>query len=138
MKPPSEDPRFIAAVQMLERTGSSEFQLRYSDDEQPTVWIAVAQWHMKDGRPVHRSRDGAQVRYECAAAIGPIEAVFRLCSQVMDGGTCEHCGRPSGFSEDVGGTMPLEGYVCWYEWDPELQTFRRGCEGEVNPTPAPG
>jgi hypothetical protein len=27
-------------------------------------------------------------------------------------------------------SMPLNESVCWYQWDPEMKTFRRGCEGD--------
>jgi hypothetical protein len=56
--------------------------------------------------------------------------VLRLCAQVVDGGRCTHCRRPTGLSEDLD-AMPLDRLVCWYQWDPELATFRRGCEGDA-------
>lgn len=108
-----KDPRFVAAIKMIERTGSKEFQLRYSDDEQPVVWMAVAVYPGK----------GAQA----AAALNPVDAVFRLCDQLIDGGMCLHCHRPTGFSEDFD-PMPLQEEVCWYQWDPEREVFRRDCE----------
>ena len=57
-------------------------------------------------------------------------AVFRLCDQVIDGGTCTHCNRPTGFTPDLD-PMPLDDIVCWYQWDPELSEFRRGCAGSA-------
>jgi hypothetical protein len=107
-----EDPRLPAAVELLGRTGAEEFQLRFSpEDDLPITWTALARW--KD-------------RWECAASMDPLKAVFRLCDEVIDGGQCTHCHKPSGFSEDIDG-MPLNQFVCWYQWDPELLTFRRGC-----------
>jgi hypothetical protein len=112
--PPPDDPRFIAATELIGRTGAIQFQIRYSDDPPPVVWIAVAEYKGN--------------HFETAAAMDPSRAVFRLCDQLIDGGTCTHCERPTGFSEDVD-WMPLDEHICWYQWDPELATFRRGCEG---------
>jgi len=99
---------------MIGRTGSTGFQMRYDDEQDPVVWVAVALY--KKGR------------WECAAGPGPVEATLRLCEHLMDGGRCAHCGRPSGFNPDFDATMPLEPLVCWYQWDPERKTYRRGCE----------
>jgi hypothetical protein len=109
--PAGADERIPAAVDLLGRTGADEFQLRYCEEERPTIWIAAARW------------SGA---WECAASTVPAEAVFRLCNQVIDGGVCTHCERPTGFSPDLD-ALPLEPVICWYQWDPELSTFRRGC-----------
>ncbi|MCU1679223.1 MAG: hypothetical protein JWM93_3981 [Frankiales bacterium] len=113
-----DDPRFVAAVDLIGRTGAVDFQIRYCDEDPPVVWIAVASY-----------RNGEQQVQEAAAAMRPVEAVFRLCAQLIDGGTCAHCGRGTGFHEDVD-TLPAHELVCWYQWDPELATFRRGCEGD--------
>lgn len=107
-----EDPRLPAAVAMLGRTGAKEFQLRHSpEDEPPITWTALARW------------DRA---WECAASMDPLQAVFRLCDQVIDGGQCTHCKKPAGFEPSID-PMPLSQFVCWYQWDPERETFRRGC-----------
>jgi hypothetical protein len=98
---------------MLGRTGAQHFQIRFCDEEVPTVWIASGCWGDY---------------WETAAAIDPVTALFRLCDQVIDGGTCTHCGRPTGFVSDFD-PMPAESWICWYKWDPELVTFRRNCEG---------
>lgn len=111
------DPRLTAAIDMLRRTGMVEFQLRYSDDEQPVVWMAVGSWSRKGGTYI-----------EAAGSVRPEVAVFRLCEIMMDGGTCTHCKRPSGFSEHFE-EMPLDTMLCWYQYDPEREVFRRGCEG---------
>ena len=111
--PQIDDPRFIPATEMIGRTGAKSFQMRYSDDEDPTVWIAVA---------VYSERT-----FECAAASDPVGAVLRLCDQLVDGGQCTHCHRPTVFVADINPTL-LDDVFCWYQWDPELSTFRRGCE----------
>lgn len=116
MSGPPPDPRMQAAIKMIGRTGAQEFQLRYSDDEKPIVWMAVARW-------------GKQ--HEVGASLNPVVACIRLLETVIDGGECAHCHRPSGISDDFSTTMPLDDLVCWYVFDPEMVTFRRGCEGET-------
>jgi hypothetical protein len=126
----TNDPRFKAALEMLQRTGAREFQMRYSDDEQPVVWFAVGRWNWGKRRggsdgPVAA---GGRAVWEVAAALSPLRAVFRLLDQTIDGGRCSHCGRSTGFSEDVMLPTPLDAAVCWFMWDPEGQTFMRSCE----------
>lgn len=112
-----DDPILMAAVALIGRTGATQFQLRYSDDEQPVVWMAVAGYQ----------RDGAD-RYQVGSGLAPREAVFSLCEALVDGGMCTHCQRPTGVSDEFDSTMPLDEHICWYQYDPELKTFRRGCE----------
>jgi hypothetical protein len=112
--PPAVQERMTAAFDLIHRTGAQSAGIRYQDDEPPTVWIALA------------SYDGD--RHEAAAALDPLRAVLRLCEQLVDGGVCTHCRRPSGLEPDSIETMPLNDLVCWYQYDPELKTFRRGCE----------
>lgn len=109
---PADDPRLPAAVDLIGRTGAQQFQVRYCEEEAPVVWMALARWH------------GV---WEVGSAMGPLEAIFRLCDQVIDGGTCTHCHKPTGFTPDFD-PMPGPEFVCWYQWDPELATFRRSCE----------
>jgi hypothetical protein len=68
--------------------------------------------------------------WEVGASMDPLQAVFRLCDQVIDGGKCTHCDRPTGFVADIE-PMPMSEMVCWYQWDPEIKTFRRGCAGDA-------
>jgi hypothetical protein len=110
----TDDPRFAAAVTLLGRTGADQFVIRYCDEDQPVVWIAQAKW---------------RGRWQVASGLGPVGAVFALCDSVIDGGHCTHCQRPTGFSADLD-ALPLDTLVCWYQWDPELRTFRRGCAGD--------
>lgn len=111
----TDDPRFVAAVDLIGRTGAEQFVIRYCDEDEPLVWIAQARYHG---------------HWQVAAALGPVGAVLALCDSLIDGGTCQHCQRPTGFAADVD-PMPLEPFICWYQWDPELRTFRRGCAGGV-------
>lgn len=125
---PTLDPRFLAGVQLLERTGAHSFRIGYSpdDDGPPTVWYAVATWEQRAAGGYRVKGTG---RSEAAAAMDGTTAVLRLCEQVIDGGDCTHCGRRTIFVADTD-TDLLDELGCVYSWDPELATFRRGCEGE--------
>jgi hypothetical protein len=108
-----DDPRLAAAVDLLRRTGAASFAVRYSDDETPIVWLAVAEY-----------RDG---RWEAAAGHHPLQATLRLCDTVVDGGKCTHCGRMTGFEAKALDAMPANELVCWYQYDPGRQAYVRGC-----------
>ena len=117
-----------ACATVLGRAGAKEFQLRYSDEEAPTVWIAAARWALSapDADP--------NGHWEAAGAMTPARAAFRLVEIALDGGTCTHCGRITG--ADMRWDLPTaDTYItggpamCWYRYDPELHTFRRDCEG---------
>jgi len=110
------DPKFIAGVDMIRRTGSQTFRIGYSDeaDGPPTVWFATATWLKSQ---------------EAAGALDPVTAIMRLCELVIDGGLCKHCNLPTIFISDSDDSF-LSEIGCVYAWDPELKVFRRGCEGE--------
>jgi hypothetical protein len=110
-----KDPRFIAAVDLLHRTGSREFQIRYDEEQNPIVWVAVGKW--------------GDV-FEAAGGMNPLVAVMRLLETAMDGGTCAYCTRPTGVTDDWRHDMPLAEAVCWWVYDPETKKFRRSCEAE--------
>lgn len=128
MSKPALSKQALAAVDLLRRTGASTFEIRYTDDNEPVVWVAVSGYHTdKRGRPV---ATGKPNRYEAAAALTPELAIYRLADQLLDGGgQCQHCHRPTGVAHDLG-DMPHSAAVCWYQYDPELATYRRGCEGD--------
>lgn len=115
---PEIDPRFIAALDLVGRTGAKWTQIRYSDDEEPVVWFIVAGYE-KDGRKGH----------QVGASFDPVTAALALLDQLIDGARCTHCNKPSGVVADPG-DIPFGSVICWYQYDPELQTFRRGCEGD--------
>ena len=123
----AEDPRFIALVDVIRRSGAADFQIRYDDEQDPIVWVAVVGYKMHGGQP--RST-GKVNRYEAAGAMNPLAACYRLAEIIIDGGLCVHCQRPTGISDDWTETMPLEKHICWYVYDPENKTFRRSCEGD--------
>lgn len=123
------DPRFAALIHLLRRTGMVTFQIRYQDDEEPTVWLAVGEWRCdEEGHPTPA---GEVAHHEAAAALSPWNALSRLADQMVDGATCTHCLRPSGVTDDWRASMPLANVVCWYVFDPELQVYRRSCEGSA-------
>lgn len=105
-----------AGIEFIRRTGAKQIQIRYSDDEEPTVWFVLAIY--PDGK------------WETDAGYNPERAILRLCERLADGGQCKHCGRPAGLDPDFIGRMPLDSLICWYQYDPELKVFRRGCEGD--------
>ena len=113
----AESPRLTAGIDLLRRCGALSFRIGFSPEEdgRPIVWYAVAEW-----------AHGA----DAAAALIPERAVLRLCEQVIDGGRCRHCGRPTVFTPDSDTTI-LDLAGCVYAWDPELATFRRSCEGDT-------
>lgn len=113
------DERFLPAVEMIGRTGAKSFTIRWCEEEDPPIWMALASYE-QPRKTIH---------HEVAAALDPVQAVFRLCDQLIDGGQCLHCQRPTGFSPDFD-PMPMDEVFCWYQFDPELKTFRRSCEAE--------
>ena len=108
----------LAATDLVRRTGAKQVQVRYQDDEEPTVWIAVALY--------------ADERVEVAAGMNPVRAMLRLCETLVDGGICTHCHRPTGLEPDSITAPPMSDLFCWYVYDPELKVFRRGCEGDAD------
>lgn len=126
--PMFQHPIMAAGIKLLEGTGMRQFQLRYSDDEQPVVWMAVAKWSLGgQGVPVAK---GGKPAFDTASALDPVSAVLRLCDQMLNGGYCLHCERPSGVTLRWDAAMPLADMICWYVYDPELQVFRRSCEND--------
>lgn len=114
--PGIDEPRFLAGLDMLRRTGAVDVQLRYQDDQEPTVWMALAGFN-PDG----------DMAWKVGASFSPPRALFALLESVIDGARCTHCSKPCGIVDDHE-EMPFEGLCCWYQYDPELKTYRRGCE----------
>lgn len=119
--------RMSAGIALLRRTGSMSFQLRFSDDEDPIVWMAVGEWRIgEDGRP---AREG-KTHYEVAAAMTPPAAVMRLLDQMIDGGTCPQCERVTSVLHDAAGVRPLGRITCVWGYDAELELYVRSCDGK--------
>lgn len=110
-----KDPRFVAAIDLIHRTGSRGFQIRYDDEQDPVVWVAVGKWGDT---------------YEAAGAMTPLKAVMRLLEAAMDGGTCAYCTKPTAVSDNWVSPTIADELICWWLFDPETQTFRRSCEGD--------
>lgn len=113
----AQDPRLAAAFDLIGRTGATNFQIRYQDDQKPVIWMCAAEWPKG---------------WDAGAGRTPAEAAMRLLDQVIDGGECAHCGRPSAVTDHWQSDMPLAELMCWYVFDPETEKFRRGCEGETH------
>lgn len=116
--PPQDvGPLFTAAIDLIGRLGAKGFQIRYDEEQEPIVWVAVVELSGE--------------RFEAAAALTPERAAYRLCERLVDGGKCVHCRRPTAVEEDWRADLPMAEHVCWYIFDPELKKFRRSCEGEA-------
>ena len=116
------DPKYMAAIKMLGRTGMQSYRIAHSDevDEgEPVIWHATGMY--------------AGGAFEVAAGRDPVQATLRLCDILIDGGECLHCHRMTIFDhENTADQLQMSGDVyCVYAWDPELKTFRRDCEGET-------
>lgn len=119
--PDLDEPEFLAYVDFIGRTGAEQFQIRYSDDDEPVVWIAVA----KHGE-----------HWSTAASLHPTGATFGLAEDLADGGKCTHCGKTTGLVRPgQQAQTPLEralaqasGFsVCWAAYNPATKTVERGC-----------
>lgn len=123
----AQDPRFIAAIEFLRRNGAREFQMRYDEEQEPIVWVAVAGYSIINGKPSARGKING---HAAGSGMDPLSAIFGLLHNSLDRkGRCTHCGRTTMFDEGFESQV-LEDVFCWYQWDPELKTFRRGCEGD--------
>jgi hypothetical protein len=121
MNDPFDDSRFVAGTVMIGRMGATNFQVRFCEEEEPTVWIVSARWERNN-----------KERWEAAGALDPGTAMYRFLELVMDGGACLHCGKVTSI-DDLPATTPMDTVMdkmfCIYRYDPELRTYRRSCEG---------
>lgn len=120
-------PKITAATELIGRTGARSVDFRLvgtgdTGDEPPIGWLIVATYESE-----------TETRHEAAGAMDPETAILRLCEHLIDGGLCTHCAKLTAFdpvgSDDTLNNVMAPG-VCWTMWDPELKTFRRGCEGD--------
>lgn len=122
----TRDPRWVAAIDLLRRNGAREVQIRYDDEQKPIVWVTTASFSVINGKPSNRGKINA---HQAGGGLDPMSSIFALCRACLDRrGKCNHCGKNTMFDETFE-SQPLEDFYCWYQWDPEMQTFRRGCEG---------
>jgi hypothetical protein len=110
-----QDPRFTATLDLLRRMGASEVQIRYDEEQDPIFWLVVGRWGDT---------------YEGDTALTPLRAAVRLAERVGDGGVCAFCARPAAVSDDWRAPTILDEHFCWWVYDPETESFRRGCEAE--------
>jgi hypothetical protein len=76
-----KDDILLAAVALVGHTGASHLTIGFSEEHDPPVWFAVVRYGS---------------RHEAAGAMTPRGAVLRLLDQLVDGGMCAHCQRPTG------------------------------------------
>jgi hypothetical protein len=120
------NPIYLAAVDAIARTGAKNYEIRWCEEQEPTVWFAIST-HISEG----------EERQSVYAGFHPIEATIGLAEKLIDGSICAHCLKMTIFEPDwtaprlgefrIGGMDVLH---CTYQYDPELKKFRRSCEGE--------
>jgi len=114
-----QDPRGSAGIELLRRSGVKGIEFRITDahEEFPVVVVAIAHW------------GGRHFKVGC----GPnhVAATLDLCEKAVDGGRCTHCLRTTAFlpTHEALPDGAVMFALCRYQWDPELKTFRRECEG---------
>lgn len=121
------NPIYLAALDAIARTGAKTYEIRWCEEQDPTVWFALSK---------HISGD--QERRTVYAGFDAIEATVGLAEKLIDGGVCAHCLKMTIFEPDweaprimnfkIGGVAVEH---CTYQYDPELKKFRRSCEGET-------
>lgn len=108
----------MAGIEMLRRSGQSDFQLGFFDDVKPIVWVVMGHWN-REGREHHVPGCG----------LTPEQAVMDLCERVMDGGKCTHCDRVTAFHKPDEPPLPdfMTGHLCYWEYHEDAKRFLRGC-----------
>lgn len=112
--------KLLATISFLRSLGAKTVQVRYSDDEDPDIWIILAKF---DGHNRYKI-DGVEVD----AGLDPLSASVRLCERIIDGHKCRYCNKVIALEVDSLAKLPFDQAICWYQWDPELKIIRRGCE----------
>jgi hypothetical protein len=110
--------KVMAAIDLIGRTGAKWMQIRFSEDEEPVVWIAVAGY-------TERGVDGPM---QVGAGLDAESAYMALCGALIDGGQCKHCGHRTAFADGPERGLSL-GNVCRTEWDPEKKKYTQSCGG---------
>lgn len=116
----------LACIDMIGHTGAADTDIRYQDDQQPVVWMAVAHW---------KSTETGDI-YQVGAGFNVERALVKLLKETVDGGQCTHCGRPTGFDPDrpLYTDMGDGGLICWYFYNPQTRKIQGGCQ---LPDPSP-
>lgn len=112
-----DEDALVAAVDLIGRTGATNFEVGYLDDDVPADqarWWAHAQYR------------GARLHVDNHP--GPVEAAEALARLVLRGGLCTHCGALI----HVGGApraMRRKARVC--AWKRTGRRWERGCATQV-------
>lgn len=128
------DPRFIAALDLIRRSGALSVQVRYSDDEQPVVWMVVAE-HKVDrrGLPTSGKAEPSSDHHTVGAGLNPVRAALMCAERLIDGRQCAHCLRPSALdTEEDGLNIP---FACMVRYNATVEAYEQGCAGR-SPVPA--
>lgn len=115
----TDQDRVAAVAELVGRTGAKNFEVRFSPSEQPDgqlVWLCIAEYG--DGR------------WDAGAGRSPGRAGKRLLEQLINAGQCQFCGRTTGIVHDPP-WMPDDAEVCWYQYNPALNTYQRACEAKA-------
>lgn len=110
-----DEDALVAAVDLVGRSGATEFQIGYLHDGVP---VAEAGWW------AHARYRGARIVVEDFP--DPVAAAEALARQLLTGAYCTHCGGETVLSGD--GTSPIQ---CRYRR--VGKRWVRGCEGAGRP-----
>lgn len=133
-----QEAKFLAGVALLGRCGATATQIRYSDDEVPTIWFVVALWELEDMpaespfRQVLADND-REHHFEVAAASSPQKAVIDLLEKIVDGGHCTYCHKQMAFfpeppdTSSLGTALLLSG-GCIISYDEDTESYTRSCQ----------
>ena len=116
----SDADKLKAAMDFLRSIGAEHVRLRVSNDEEPEIWIVVAEYKGKNRLHIR----GTHVE----ASLDATRAAIRLCERLVDGSYCVHCEKRVAIEAELLAKMPFDHMICWYQYDPEMKVFRRSCE----------
>lgn len=133
------EPKFLAALDLIRRTGAQSVAVRYSDDNEPVIWMVVAE-HFVDRRGLPtsgKSEPVKKVHHTVGAGLNVLRAAMVCAESMIDGGVCAHCAKPTAFDTD--GDLPLNAipWACVIRYDPFTDRFNNDCGGRADQPPAP-
>lgn len=112
--------RLVAATELIQRTGATEFEIAYDDetgyDRVPVVWWTTAKWNGQ--------------RLDSEFFPYPAQAAEDLLSRVINGGLCKRCEKTTVVGLVVDGCCSFVLHAGDVDDD---QTYRyvRTCESEA-------
>jgi hypothetical protein len=126
---PEQDPRFFPALDLLKRTGVRQVQVRYHDEEHPTIWNVVGKWYADEHDMIVATKDEAEgTMWRVAAGFDPAQALFALLQGLIgehSGGACTYCMRLTALDVSDPPRDRLVDNFCW--WTFNGSEFERGC-----------